>query len=80
MKYDKTFWLSNQGMTIIAIVSLVSIYILNEHGAHFLQILPFLILAACPLMHLFMHHGHNHSNEMSKQENGKPDQSKRHDK
>jgi hypothetical protein len=22
--------------------------------------LPFLILLACPLMHIFMHHGHHH--------------------
>lgn len=29
-----------------------------KHHAHVLGILPFLILLACPLMHLFMHHGH----------------------
>jgi hypothetical protein len=22
--------------------------------------LPFLVLLACPLMHMFMHHGHHH--------------------
>jgi hypothetical protein len=25
-----------------------------------LQVLPYLLLAACPLMHIFMHHGHGH--------------------
>ncbi len=30
----------------------------TEHRAHVLGILPFLILLACPLMHLFMHHDH----------------------
>lgn len=30
----------------------------TEHRAHLLGILPYLILLACPLMHLFMHHGH----------------------
>lgn len=32
--------------------------LLTEHRAHLLGILPYLILLACPLMHLFMHHGH----------------------
>ena len=30
----------------------------TEHRAHLLGILPYLILLACPLMHLFMHHDH----------------------
>jgi hypothetical protein len=30
-----------------------------EHRAHLLGLLPFLLLLACPLMHLFMHHGHS---------------------
>jgi hypothetical protein len=25
--------------------------------------LPFLVVLACPLMHLFMHHGHGHHHE-----------------
>ncbi|NMG30010.1 DUF2933 domain-containing protein [Aromatoleum evansii] len=29
-----------------------------EHRTHVLGILPWLFLLACPLMHLFMHHGH----------------------
>ena len=28
------------------------------HGAHLLQLAPFLILLACPLMHVFGHGGH----------------------
>ncbi len=28
------------------------------HGAHMLQLAPFLILLACPLMHVFGHGGH----------------------
>jgi len=33
-------------------------YLVTEHRAHLLGWVPFLILLACPLMHLFMHHGH----------------------
>ena len=29
-----------------------------EHWAHALGVLPYLIILACPLMHLFMHGGH----------------------
>lgn len=33
-----------------------------DHWAHVLGVLPYLVLLACPLMHLFMHgkHGHGH--------------------
>jgi hypothetical protein len=34
-------------------------YLLAEHRAHALGWLPYLIFLACPLMHLFMHHGHD---------------------
>ena len=28
------------------------------HGPHVIGYLPYLVLLACPLMHIFMHHGH----------------------
>ena len=33
-------------------------FLLTEHRAHVLGILPYLLLFACPIMHLFMHRGH----------------------
>lgn len=38
-------------------------FLLTEHRAHLVSFLPFLLLAACPLMHLFHHgrHGHHHA-------------------
>ena len=33
-------------------------YLVTEHRAHLFGALPFLIVLACPLMHIFMHHGH----------------------
>ena len=37
----------------------IAIFLLfTEHRAHVLGVLPYLFLLACPLMHLFMHHGH----------------------
>ncbi|HKP96948.1 MAG TPA: DUF2933 domain-containing protein [Fibrobacteria bacterium] len=32
----------------------------QEHKAHILGALPYLFLLACPLMHFFMHSGHDH--------------------
>lgn len=32
---------------------------LSDHRQHVLDFVPFLILLGCPLMHLFMHHGHH---------------------
>jgi hypothetical protein len=32
-------------------------FLVTEHRAHAVQYLPFLLLAACPLMHLFHRHG-----------------------
>lgn len=44
-------------------------FLLAEHWAHALPFLPWLFLAACPLMHLFMHHGQGHD-EGSKERSG----------
>ncbi|CAH0498968.1 hypothetical protein NVSP9465_04064 [Novosphingobium sp. CECT 9465] len=35
-------------------------YLMTEHAAHVLTALPLLLFLSCPIMHLFMHHGHNH--------------------
>ena len=32
-------------------------FLVTEHRAHLIQVLPYLLLAACPLMHWFHHHG-----------------------
>lgn len=45
----------------IALVSFLAIavfFLWEEHKAHILGIAPWLLLLACPLLHLFMHHGH----------------------
>lgn len=49
---------SNLAWWVFAAIALF--YLLTEHRAHFLGALPYLLLLACPLMHLFMHHGHGH--------------------
>jgi len=47
---------------------LVAVYfLLTEHRAHVFQYLPFLLLLACPLMHLFHGHG-GHGQHAEKEE------------
>ena len=34
-------------------------FLWQEHRAHILGVLPYAVLLLCPLIHLFMHRGHN---------------------
>lgn len=43
---------------LIGFLSVAAFFLFSEHRAHFLGILPYLLVLACPLMHLF-HHGHH---------------------
>ena len=41
-----------------AFLAIAAALLALEHRIHVLGVLPWLFLLACPLMHLFMHHGH----------------------
>jgi hypothetical protein len=51
-------WRSKAGIVLLVFLAVAGFYLATEHTAHLLGALPFLIFLACPLMHLFMHHGH----------------------
>jgi hypothetical protein len=57
---NRSFLLSPAGLVLIAFLAIGGTYLWMEHRAHLLGILVWLPLIACPLMHLFMHHGHRH--------------------
>lgn len=42
----------------LALAVVLGFFLLTEHRAHLFGVLPFLLVLLCPLMHLFMHHGH----------------------
>ncbi len=47
--------------TLIVFLAIAGFFLVTEHSAHLalaIPYLPWLLLLACPLMHLFMHHGH----------------------
>lgn len=64
MNHDRqeppAFWRSPAGLTLLVAVAVGGFYLVTEHTAHLLGALPYLILLACPLMHVFMHRGHGH--------------------
>ena len=39
------------------------VYLVIEHRPHLFGWLPYLIILACPLMHLFGHRGHRHHHD-----------------
>jgi len=55
-----SFWRSPAGMTLLVAVAVGGFYLLTEHTAHVFGALPYLLVLACPLMHVFMHRGHHH--------------------
>ncbi|MES2098256.1 MAG: DUF2933 domain-containing protein [Pseudomonadota bacterium] len=54
------FWRSRGGVALLVVVAVGGFLLFTEHRAHVLGVLPYAILLACPLMHMFMHHGHHH--------------------
>ena len=52
------WWRTRSGMILMGFLAITGFFLIMEHAAHVLGALPYLLLAACPLMHLFMHHGH----------------------
>jgi hypothetical protein len=54
-------------MGLCLFLAIAVFFLWQEHRAHILGFLPYALLLACPLIHLFMHHGHGHD--------GKGDQS-----
>ncbi|MGB9141403.1 MAG: DUF2933 domain-containing protein [Aestuariivirga sp.] len=51
---------SYQGWLVLGAATVLGAYLAIWHSAHVAVVLPFLVIAACPLMHLFMHRGHHH--------------------
>ncbi len=42
---------------LASLLVVIAFYVLREHWGHALGLLPYLLLFACPLMHLFHGHG-----------------------
>lgn len=48
---------SRSGLVLLAFLGIAGFFLVTEHTAHVLGVLPYLLLLACPLLH-FLHGGH----------------------
>jgi len=56
-----------RGLAVTLVVAALGVYLLAAHTGHALDALPYLLLLACPLMHLFGHRHHSgHRSETSR--------------
>jgi len=65
MNHHKTndpapWWRTRRGIALIGFLAIAGFFLITEHRAHVLGALPFVLLALCPLLHLFGHGGHGH--------------------
>jgi len=67
-----SFWTSRTFFVSLAFSAIAVFLLLSEHRAHFLGALPLLLLALCPLLHVFMHGGHGGHTGHSDQPGAKP--------
>ena len=59
---EPPIWRHAAGMAVATAAIVAGFYLLREHGGHMLGLWPYLLLLACPLMHLMHGHGgHSHS-------------------
>ena len=58
-----SFWMTPKGLAALGLIVAASYFLLMGHRQHVWQYLPFLILLACPLMHIFMHGDHGSKKE-----------------
>lgn len=50
--------MSRSNWALLGFLAIAGFFLLTEHRAHVLGVLPFLLLLACPLLHLFHHGGY----------------------
>jgi len=53
-----SWWKTSSGLVMCGFLLVAGFYLVTEHTAHLFGMLPFLLVLACPLMHLFHHHRH----------------------
>ncbi len=49
---------SRTKLVLTGFLAIAAFFLLTEHAAHVFGAIPYLLLLACPLMHVFMHGGH----------------------
>lgn len=60
---------SKAGIVLAGFLIISPALLFTEHRAHVLGLFVWLPLLACPLMHIFMHGGHDHHGSQDQQNN-----------
>lgn len=69
---DQPWYRRRSRLLGVGALVLVGLAFLLEHWGHVAPWLPWAILLACPLMHVFMHHGHGaHGGGVSRDASGR---------
>lgn len=63
---------SRGGIALLGFLAIIGFLLTTEHRAHVLGLLPYTLLLACPLLHVF-HHSGGHGNHR-----GRPEAPNRH--
>jgi Protein of unknown function (DUF2933) len=58
METFRHFLGSRLGLAVSLAAGAAGVYLLLTHTGHILAAIPYLLLIACPLMHVFGHHHH----------------------
>jgi len=56
-RQERPWWQTPIGLVTCGFLIVAGFFLLTEHTAHVFSVLPWLLILACPLMHL-LHHGH----------------------
>lgn len=59
--FGKCSWSSRVTWVALGLAAVAAYFVIAGHAGYLVAILPWLLLAACPLMHVFMHRGHHGS-------------------
>lgn len=65
--------MNRSNWVLLGFIVIAGFFLFTEHKAHALGALPFLLLLACPLMHLFHHGGHGSHGNHGGETHDKPD-------
>jgi hypothetical protein len=72
---EGSFWTSRAFLVCAVLLLIVGFLLWTEHLAHALGFLPYLLILACPMMHIFMHgshggHGHHEGTNRDRKARG----------
>jgi hypothetical protein len=72
----RSWLLSRSGLVLLGFLIVAGFFLLTEHTAHVFGVLPYLLVLACPLLHLF--HGRHGGHGRPGADDGRHDSAGRH--